>query len=148
MHIVDIRKLNPQHLSIFEELLWLFNQVFEEGLESLPDHAYLEQLLANPGFHVFTAMEGSKVVGGITAYEMPGYYRAKPELYIYDMAVAVALHNRGIGKQLIAALKAFAATRNINTIFVEAHTEDEQAVKFYQSTFDEAEDVKHFNLYL
>jgi len=31
-------------------------------------------------------------------------------------------------------------------IFVEAHSKDEQAVKFYESTFGTSEKVDHFNL--
>ena len=145
---IEIKKLAKNEVKLFRELIELFIVVFEEEGKEIASDEHLNKLLLNPYFNVFIAQIEDRIVGGLTTYEMPRYYSEKSELYLYDMAVDTKLHNKGIGKKLISELRNYAKENNIETIFVEAHAEDEQAVKFYQSTFSEQEEVKHFNLYL
>ena len=66
------------------------------------------------------------------------------ELYIYDIAVKTDLHNRGIGKELISYLKEYSIKNEIEAIFVQAYSEEEQAVRFYESTLGDGIKVDHF----
>ena len=126
------------------ELVHLLNEVFEEP-DKVASKRHLTKLLSKPNFHAIVATKEDKVVGGLSAYELERYYTDKSELYIYDIAVKTELHNQGIGKKLINYLKDYSTKNDIEGIFVEAHSEDEQAVKFYESTFGKSEKVDQFN---
>ena len=140
----EILRIKENAIEQLIELVEVLNEVFEEP-NNVASNRQLEKLLTKPDFHAIAAIEGGKIIGGLIAYELEQYYRDKSELYIYDIAVKVELHNQGIGKALINYLKDYATNNGIETIFVEAHSVDEQAVKFYESTFGKGEKVDHFN---
>ncbi|WP_350287369.1 GNAT family N-acetyltransferase [uncultured Croceitalea sp.] len=141
---LKILRLKENNLDLFIELVTLFNEVFEE-YHTIATKEHLTQLLGKPDFCAMAVIKNHMVVGGLTAYELERYYNDQSELYIYDIAVKTELHNQGIGKALIEFLKNYSTNNGIETIFVEAHTEDEQAVKFYEAIFGESEKVDHFN---
>lgn len=141
---IKIVRLNNSDLERFIELIRLFNEVFEE-YHCIGPSEHLNKLLSKSDFHAIIALRNDIMVGGLTAYELNRYYSDKSELYIYDIAVKTKFHNQGIGKKLISYLKDYGVKNEIETIFVEAHSEDEQAVKFYESTFGVSEKVDHFN---
>lgn len=143
---IDIQILTAEDLPTFKALLLLFNDVFEEPDRDISPDAQLQKTLENTLFKVFVATQAGKVVGGLTVYELVPYYGKKSELFIYDVAVETALHNQGIGKRLISFLHAWAKAHHFDTIFVPVHTEDEQAVAFYQRCGMDMEDVRHFTL--
>ncbi len=139
-----IHRLEVGDLKKMQSLVALLNEVFEE-YHSVGSDKQLEKLLSNPDFHAIVAIEDDIIVGGVTVYEMARYYSDKSELYIYDIAVKTELQNKGIGKKLLDFLKAYGRENNIETIFVEALSDEDQAVKFYESTFGKREKVDHFN---
>ena len=139
-----ILRLQENNLNLFIELVKLLNEVFKE-YHTVGSKEQLKKLLVNPEFYAVAVIKNDIIIGGLTAYQLQRYYNDKSELYIYDIAVKTELHNQGIGKELIRYLKGYAAKNGIETIFVEAHSEDEQAVKFYESTFGKSEKVDHFN---
>ena len=141
---LTISRLQENELRRLTELLELLNEVFEEP-HKVATEIQLKKLLNKADFYAIVAIKEDKVIGGLTAYELERYYTDKSELYIYDIAVKKELHNQGIGKQLIEYLKNYALKSGIEGIFVEAYSEDEQAVKFYESTFGKSEKVDHFN---
>lgn len=139
-----ISRIQENDIELFIELVELLNEVFEES-NKVASKRQLKKLLNKPDFHAIAVIKESKIIGGLTAYELEKYYTDKSELYIYDIAVKAELQNQGIGKELMEYLKAYSTNNGIETIFVEAHSEDEQAVKFYESTFGKGEKVDHFN---
>lgn len=139
-----ISRIQENDIKRLIELVDLLNEVFEEP-GKIASEGQLKKLLCIPSFHAIVVIKENRVVGGLTAYELESYYTDKSELYIYDIAVKTELHNQGIGKKLIDYLKDYSAKNGIEGIFVEAHSEDEQAVKFYESTFGKSEKVDHFN---
>jgi aminoglycoside 3-N-acetyltransferase I len=140
----QIIKLAKNDLSTFQKLIDLLNEVFDE-YHSIASDAHLEELLKKSEFHAFAVIANNKVVAGLTAYELQKYYNDKSELYIYDIAVKTEFQNLGIGKKLIQFVKEYCFENGVQTLFVEAHSEEEQAVKFYESTFGVSEKVDHFN---
>ncbi|WP_109831467.1 GNAT family N-acetyltransferase [Reichenbachiella versicolor] len=142
---LEISRIQGNNIERFTELVELLNEVFEEPNE-VASERQLKRLLSKPDFLAIAVIYENKVIGGLTAYELEGYYTDKSELYIYDIAVKTEFHNQGIGKKLIEHLKNYSAKNGIEGIFVDAHSEDEQAVKFYESTFGKCEKVDHFNL--
>ena len=141
---LNILRLQENDVERLAELVELLNEVFEEP-NKVASKGQLKKLLTKADFHAIVAIKEDKVIGGLTAYEIERYYTDKKELYIYDIAVKTELHNQGIGKELIDYLKDYSIKNGIEGIFVEAHSEDEQAVKFYESTFGKSEKVDHFN---
>jgi aminoglycoside 3-N-acetyltransferase I len=139
-----ISRIQENDTKRFIEFVELLNEVFEEP-NKVASKRQLKKLLSRRDFHAVVAIKEDKIIGGLTAYELERYYTDKSELYIYDIAVKTELHNQGIGKELINYLKDYSTNNGIETIFVEAHSEDEQAVKFYESTFGKSEKVDHFN---
>lgn len=143
--VISIQRLKISDVEDFKALIQLFIEVFEENSTDFASDKHLERLLNNEYFSVFVAKANDRVVGGLTAYELIKYYSNKSELYIYDIAVAPTFQKKGVGRLLMEALKNYCAVHSIDEMFVEAHTEDETAVKFYQSTLGEFEEVAHFN---
>jgi GNAT superfamily N-acetyltransferase len=108
-----------------------------------PDH-HLKALLANNAFTVLVALDGDRVVGGLTAHTIPSYYCELPEMYLYDMAVATDHQRKGIGVKLLQTLKDHCRENGYSEIFVQADKPDTHALEFYRSTGGNAEQVVHF----
>jgi aminoglycoside 3-N-acetyltransferase I len=140
-----IIKLSTDELGVFQKLIQLFNEVFEEENKSIAIEKKLSVLLSKKEFIVFAAIHENIVVGGLTAFEMPMYTSDQSEAYLYDMAILPEFQRMGIGKKLIAAFSDYCRQHNIQNFFVEAHEEDEHAVDFYKSAGGKPEKVIHFN---
>ncbi|HTK99712.1 MAG TPA: GNAT family N-acetyltransferase, partial [Pseudomonadales bacterium] len=106
-------------------------EVFEEASAPLSDR-YLDQLLSGRDFWAFAALMGADVVGGITAHTLPMTRTEASEVFIYDIAVHVDHQRRGIGSELVSALRASAATVGIRDVFVPADSDDAHALDFYR----------------
>src|SRR6266702_2643787 len=53
------------------------------------------------------------------------------EVFLYDIAVAPDQQRRGIGRQLVDALRREASSQGISTMFVPADDDDTHALRFY-----------------
>ena len=142
---IEVKKLEPQDLDTFIELIQLFEDVFEMESFSLPPKAHLAKVLSKPDFHVMVALKEQQVVGGLTIYTLHQYYAEKPLAYIYDLAVKTALQRQGIGRKLIAATRDYCREQGYEEVFVQADKVDDYALDFYRLTKPTAEeDVSHF----
>jgi len=143
---VNCRKLGRSQYLQFKELIGVFNRVFqtEETVRQVDDE-YIKTLLSNPDFIVFVIIQKEKVVGGLTAYQLPMYYQAQKEIFIYDIAIDAEFQRMGLGRKLLATLKEYGKINNIPACFVAAHEEDREVLKFYAATGGVGESVKHFN---
>ncbi|TXN37642.1 GNAT family N-acetyltransferase [Flagellimonas hymeniacidonis] len=138
---VQVLRLNENKLELLIKLVNLFNEVFSEYY-TVASKKHLKRLLQKPEFYAIVAVKNDAIIGGFTAYEFQKYYTDKSELYIYDIAVKKAFQNQSVGKKLINYLKN--NSPGVETIFVDAHSEDIQAVKFYESVFGPSEKVDHY----
>lgn len=134
------------------QLLRQLNRVFESAFDDPdqygsdpPSDAYLQALLEKEHVVALTALIAGEVVGGLVAYELDKFEKARRELYIYDLAVAEAHRRRGIATGLIRNLQKIAASRGCWVIYVQADYGDEPAVALYQS-LGVREDVMHFDI--
>ena len=143
--MIAYKRLKQGDEATFVQLIHLFAEVFEHETTPSPNAKRLADLLEQPGFISFVAIDNDEILGGLTAYELPSYYSQQSEVYIYDLAVATRFQRMGIGKQLIAALTEYCKQHNIKTMFVQAHEEDKGAVDFYHKAGGQAEQVVHFN---
>jgi len=142
---INIKRLTKDDLVFFQNLIRLFNEVFEVKTTEIASNPQLEKLLKQDSFVALAAISDGEVIGGITAYEMQMYSGDCSEIYIYDMAVKTTSQHMGIGKKLINSLKEHCLSHNIINIFVEAHEVDKHAVNFYTSAGGIPEKVVHFN---
>lgn len=142
---LTIKKLGEDDIALFQNTIVLFERVFEMENFSMPSSNHLTNLLGKEDFMVFTAFQGDKVVGGLTAYVLHQYYSEKPLAYIYDLAVNTHLQRKGIGKQLIDAVNSHCREKGFEEVFVQADKDEEHAVNFYRSTNPtDEEEVVHF----
>jgi aminoglycoside 3-N-acetyltransferase I len=142
---ISIHQLLPQDISAFAGLLRVFEDVFEMNDFTLPDDAYLSTLLQKKEFVVFVVRDGDTVIGGLTAYVLPGYYMESSEVYLYDLAVATSFQRKGIGRKLLQALTGFCRQNKFREFFVQADEADTHALEFYRSTGGVPQKVMHFN---
>ncbi|OSZ78624.1 hypothetical protein CAP35_10345 [Chitinophagaceae bacterium IBVUCB1] len=141
---MEIIKLNDSNISDFRNLIEIFKDVFESK-EQMADNEQLGALLANPNFIVFVARQNNTVVGGLTIYVLHRYYSTKPIAYIYDVGVSPAFQGRGIGKLLMAEVCRYCKENGFEDAYVEAESDDKDAVNFYRKTkYDSEMNAIHF----
>jgi len=132
---VDIRILHPTDTADFAALIRVFADAFEmpHGYKP-PAESHLRGALETPHFLAMVATADGTIIGGLTAYILPQYYRERPQAYLYDIAVAAAFQRRGIGRKLLQAFNAQYAQKGFEEVFVQADVEDTHALDFYRAT--------------
>ncbi len=138
-----MRRLSPADRELARALFLLMAEVFEEPGEPLGD-AYLDRILSGPGFWAIAALDGEALVGGITAHTLPMTRTESSEIFIYDIAVRSDYQRRGVGRQLMTALRTAAAAAGIRDIFVPADNDDIHALDFYRALGGEPSPVTFF----
>ena len=145
---IACRRLGPQDVGAMRALNRVFGAAFEEPETygaAPPEDAWLAALLGKEPVIALAAFAGDEVVGGLVAYELEKFERARREVYIYDLAVAEAHRRRGVATALIRTLQAIAADRGAWVIFVQADVGDAAAIALYER-FGRREDVLHFDI--
>lgn len=143
-----VRRLGPADLSALRDLNRLFGDAFGEPetyASDPPDDAYCRALLAKDHVAVIVALEGDDVVGGLVAYELEKFEKARSEFYIYDLAVRETHRRRGIATALIERLREIALRRGAWVVYVQADYTDPPAVALYEK-LGEREEVLHFDI--
>ena len=145
---VSLRRLHSADVALLQRLNQLFAAAFgdpETYTRAPPDEAYLSRWLAREHVIVLVALEAERVVGGLVAYELEKFERARSEVYIYDLAVSEPYRRRGIATALIRQLGAIAAQRGAWVIYVQADYGDVAAISLY-GKLGAREDVMHFDI--
>jgi len=143
-----VRRLRPGDVTLMRKLNTLFAKVFADSetyLGEPPSDAYLEHLLAQDHVIALAALHGDDVVGGLTAYELDKFERARREIYIYDLAVAAHHRRNGIATALISSSRRIAQDRGAWVVYVQADYGDEAAIALYEK-LGIREDVMHFDI--
>jgi aminoglycoside 3-N-acetyltransferase I len=145
---IIVRRLTPDDVSLLRKVNALFGDAFAEpdtyGAEP-PSDEYLECLLAKGHVVVLVALAGDTVLGGLVAYELDKFERARRELYIYDLAVDERHRRQGIATALIEHLRAIAVRRGVWVIYVQADHGDSPAIALYEK-LGAREEVLHFEI--
>lgn len=118
-------------------------EVFGETAAPLRE-AYVAELLGRSSFLAFAAVDGDTPVGGITGHVLPLTRSEGAEVFIYDLAVRSEYQRRGIGRELVRALREEAERTGIGIAFVPADAEDEHALEFYRAIGGEPQAVTIF----
>jgi len=141
---MHVRKLEKSDISNFAKLVGIFEEVFQND-ETIATAEQLEKLLSNPDFLVFVATINNEVIGGLTIYVLHSYYNSKPIAYIYDVGIDPNFQGKGYGKVLIAEVCNFCRQNGFDEAFVEAESDDVDAVAFYRKTkFSNEMNATHF----
>lgn len=141
---MEIKKLNHDDVADFRSLVEIFKIVFENE-EQISDNGHLGKLLSKPDFLVFVVRQNSKIVGGLTIYILHRYYGTKPIAYIYDVGVSPEFQGKGLGKFLIAEVCKYCKDKGFEDAYVEAESDDIDAVHFYRKTkFSSEMNAIHF----
>lgn len=127
-----VRRLTAADVELARQTFLTMSAVFETPGAALDDE-YVRALLGRPGFWAFAAIDGDRVLGGLTAHTLPMMRSASAEVFIYDLAVVPERQRQGIGRRLVAALREAAAAEGITVAFVPADNEDTHALDFYQA---------------
>ena len=145
---VILHRLAPAEVPLLRKLNALFGDAFAEPetyTAEPPSDAYLEGLLAKEHVIALVALAGEEVLGGLVAYELDKFERARREFYIYDLAVAAEHRRRRIATALIEHLREIAARRGAWVIYVQADYGDDPAIALY-GKLGVHEDVLHFDI--
>ena len=145
---ITIRRLGPGDVAQFRSLNVVFGTAFgdpETYTRDPPADAYLAELLLKEHVIALVAIATGQVVGGLVAYELDKFERARREMYIYDLAVEGNYRRRGIATALIEFLRTVAARRAVWTIYVQADYGDAAAIALYEK-LGIREDVMHFDI--
>jgi aminoglycoside 3-N-acetyltransferase I len=145
---VAIRRLAPADIPLLRKLNALFADEFEDPASYAaepPSDAYVASLLAKEHVVALVALADGEVVGGLVAYELDKFERARREIYIYDLAVAIAHRRRGIATALIEHLRLIAVRRGVWVVYVQADHGDDPAIALYEK-LGTREEVLHFDI--
>jgi aminoglycoside 3-N-acetyltransferase I len=146
--MVNVVRLSENDLGRMRALNALFASEFgdpQSYTENSPDDAYLADRLSNPGVIALVAEEAGDITGGLVAYELPKLEQKRSEIYIYDLAVAVAHRRKGIATALIARVRDIAKECRAWVVYVQADYGDEPAIALY-TKLGIREDVMHFDI--
>lgn len=140
-----ISVLSKNDLAALQELVQVFENVFEMENFQRPEDSHLQALLAKETFYAVTARIDDNVVGGLTIYVLDQYYSTKPLAYLYDLAVLEIYQRKGIGKKLVAFATDYFKQKGFAEVFVQADKVDAYALDFYRATRPtNEEEVVHF----
>jgi aminoglycoside 3-N-acetyltransferase I len=143
-----VSRLTPGDVPLLRMLNGVFGQAFGDretyGAEP-PSDAYLRALLEKEHVVALVALAAEEVVGGLVAYELDKFERARREVYIYDLAVAEPHRRRGIATALIERLREIAAERGAWVVYVQADLGDDPAIALYEK-LGAREEVLHFDI--
>ncbi len=141
-------RLSPDDLTLMRQLNLVFGRAFEDPgsyHDAPPSDEYLRQWLGRDHVVVLAALQGETVIGGLVAYELDKFERARREIYLYDLAVEDIWRRRGVATGLIGRLAALGKERNAAVVFVQAVQGDDPAIQLYEK-LGARENVLHFDI--
>jgi aminoglycoside 3-N-acetyltransferase I len=143
---IEIQILQSNNITELNELISVFEDVFEMENFERPGQPHLQNLLSREHFFAVVAKNGNKIIGGLTVYILDQYYSEKRLAYIYDLAVLAEYQRKGVGRKLIEFTNEYCRQNGFEEVFVQADKVDDYAIDFYRSTKPTGEEqVVHFS---
>ena len=97
---IEVRRLSAGDAMRMQTIVAMLPQPEWRGAE-IPSVSYLSHALADPDVYVFAAFEGKNPMGFVSAYRFPSLTKQCDLVYIYDVYVAAADQDRGVGRKLM-----------------------------------------------
>ena len=124
---MKIKRLGPEDVELAAAVVKRFKRQ-----DVTPE--YLDHFLSNPRHLVFVAEIGGKPEGFLLAYRLERLDGLPPKIFVYEVDVVEESRRRGIGTQLMDAVRELIREEELNSAFVLTNYENEGAVAFYEST--------------
>ena len=93
----------------------------------------LNRFLADSDDYLLLAMEGESLIGSLNGHALHRPQCREPEFLLYEIDVAPAHRNRGVGKALVNAFVSEARTAGASEIWVLTNTPNLAAMSMYQA---------------
>ena len=129
---ITVRTFQPGDEHAFralnEEWIAKFFRMEEKDRETLGDP---ERFILGKGGYILMAERGGQPVGCCALMALPG--DGAEGFEVAKMAVAESERGRGIGRQILDHVIAFARERGIRRLYLETNTKLENAVRLYEA---------------
>ena len=99
-----------------------------------PTLPYLHRFLSHDTNYLIITLNGRLPIAFLTAYRMPALCCDASMVYIFEMEVAPAHRQQGIGKRLINLLKELCQNSDVEDIWVGTENDNVAAKRLYEST--------------
>ena len=129
-----IERLTKGRGILAQQLYVLFQEDDRVPKPSCPSLGHTEKMLERDDFHVIVAIEHGRVVGGLTAYEIPMYKEDLREMFLFEIAVHAEWRHQGVGTLLVEAIKRVCVERDIPKMFVLTSSKNQAALSLYSRT--------------
>jgi ribosomal protein S18 acetylase RimI-like enzyme len=129
---IEIRRVGPGDTALVVAARDLFDEP--------PDPATTDRFLTTAGHHLFLALEDGVPAGFVSGVET-SHPDKGTEMLLYELSVAEHARRRGIGRQLVEALRRLAVERGCYGMWVLTETDNVAALATYRGTG--ARDAEH-----
>ena len=129
--VVEVRRLEHQDSHLGATAIRILKA--PDGYP-VPSAAYLSQFLSRSENVLIVAFDGDMPVGYLIAYLLDRVDRDQQMMFFYEIGVAEIHRRQGIGKRMIAELKAICRTKNVMKMWVPTGRSNLAATRLYAST--------------
>lgn len=129
--IVEVRRLEPQDGDLGVTAIRVLKA--PDGYP-VPSAAYLSQFLSRSENVLIVALDADMPVGYLVAYLLDRVDRDQQMMFFYEIGVAESHRRQGIGKRMIAELKAICRSTNVLKMWVPTGRSNLAATRLYAST--------------
>ncbi|MGA7845773.1 MAG: GNAT family N-acetyltransferase [Thermoplasmata archaeon] len=109
-------------------------KVAEPLLDAPADLGALRRYLTDRRNIFLLASVGSRTVGFLRGTSLGQVHTRRPQMFLYEVAVAPACRRRGVGRALVEHLLAYCRARRFDEVFVFTDPGNRPAVALYRGT--------------
>lgn len=128
---MEVRRLAPQDSDLGVTAIRILKA--PDGYP-VPSAAYLSQFLSRSENVLIVALDADMPVGYLVAYLLDRVDRDQQMMFFYEIGVAESHRRQGIGKRMIAELKAICRSTNVMKMWVPTGRSNLAATRLYAST--------------
>ena len=136
---VEIRRLNHSDLQMLVDS----HEVFDDPVVAVR----VREFLTDSHHHLFAAIHEESLIGFASAMHYLHPDKKNPEMWINEIGVIEQFRRKGVARQLISAVQAFAKESNCREVWVLTEPDNVAALKLYESVKQSTrQDVVMFTL--
>jgi ribosomal protein S18 acetylase RimI-like enzyme len=136
---IEVRRLTARDASHMQAIVAMLPEP-EWRTARIPAVEHLARALADPAVYVFAAFDGERPAGFVSAYRFPSLTKTCELAYIYDVYVAPAAQERGVGRRLLDSMIAQCRKDGVAEAWVATDLDNEAARRLYVSAGARAPD--------
>ena len=128
---VEINYIKYDELNLAMELIEIQNR--EKLHKDNPNRKLIGDLLLDENYIMIVAQEGTKVIGGLTAYKLKMLDGNCCKILLYEIDVLSEYRRQGVGSKLIKKLDEIGTSIQSKSIFLVTEITNTAAQKFYKN---------------